>query len=151
LGRSLLRSICLNRYDRCGVLPLTRGAMSQSAVHRLSQPVKYRSSGASLCLELWRIRHWIALHPKSSMLNLIKSKTLRWTLSLNLLIPPKARDYSIRSVIIHRTQYLKIFSPEGVKTTRARAPRSLGATQEILGRHDLREGHEPLDVGFIST
>ena len=51
--------------DRFGVLPLTRLVLTQSVVNRLLQPIKHRSSGASLPLEVWWIRHQITLHPKS--------------------------------------------------------------------------------------
>ena len=54
--------------DRSGVLPLTRLVLTQSVVNRLPQPVKHMSSGASLPLEVWRIRLRIVLHPKSPVL-----------------------------------------------------------------------------------
>ena len=59
--------------------------------------------------------------------------------------------YSIWSAVVHPTLYISRFSPEGVKTTRAGASCSLGATQEVLERHSLHVVHELLDVGFRST
>ena len=81
--------------------------------------------------------------------HLIKSKTLRWTLSLNFLIQPKAQELLHVKCDCSSHSISEDFSPESV--TRAEAPRSLDATQEVLEKHYPRKVHEPLDVSFRST
>ena len=54
--------------DRSGVLPLTRLVLTQSVVNRLLQPVKHRSSGACLPMEVWWTRLRITLHPNPPVL-----------------------------------------------------------------------------------